>query len=221
MAPYYPVYLDLVGKPCVVIGGGDVAERKVRGLVECDAGVTVISPEATLGIRELAEQGGLIWEDREYRQGDLKGVFLAIAATDQSSVNQTIADEAANEGVILNVVDNASLCGFIAPAILRRGEVTVALSTGGASPALARKIRESLEHSDALEYANLAGILSLARGELKRQGVVVDPNRWQECISGELVSLVKAGKEQQALHKLMSNLVEGSQTTANSSASGA
>ena len=94
----------------------------------------------------------------------------------------------AREKVILNVVDNTPLCVFIAPAVVRRGEVTVALSTGGTSPALARKIKESIEVSEELEYAHLAGILASARKELKRRGVEVHPDRWQECINGELVA---------------------------------
>ena len=208
MPPYYPVYLDLRDKRCVVIGGGGVAERKVQGLLECDASVTVISPMVTAGIGERAAAGDLRWEAREYAGGDLKGVHLAIAATDQQQVNLDIAQEAAREKVILNVVDNPPLCTFIAPAVVRRGEVTVALSTGGASPALARKMRESLEASDILEYAHLAEVLSSARKELKRRAVQVHPDRWQECIDGALVSLVKAGKSEEALDRLMSQLTE-------------
>ena len=211
MAPYYPVFLELEGKPCTVIGGGEVAERKIQNLLECHARVTVVSPEATPSIREWASRGELQWRDRQYQPGDLKEAILAIAATDQEAVNQGVADEAAREGVILNVVDKPALCSFIAPAVVRRGEVMVAISTGGASPALARKLRESLEGSDALEYANLAGILSSARKELKRRRVEVHPDRWQECITSELVALVKDGKSQQALDQLIANLAKSGQ----------
>ena len=214
MAPYYPVFLDLNGRPCVLIGGGEVAERKIQSLLECHARVTVISPAVTSAIQERARIGELKWEAREYMEGDLKGVFLAIAATDQPAVNEAIAAEAGKEKVILNVVDNAPLCTFIAPSVMRRGEVTVALSTGGASPALARKMRESLEHSDEMEYAYLSGILSSARKELKRRRVEVHPDRWQECITGELVALVKSGRSQQALDQLIQQLLEGSQERA-------
>ena len=211
MAPYYPVFLDLEGKPCIVIGGGDVAERKIQNLLECHARVTVASPVATPSIREWAGRGELQWKAREYLEGDLKGAMLAIAATDQERVNEAVADEAAREGVILNVVDKPGLCTFIAPSIVRRGEVTVAVSTGGSSPALARKIREVLERSEVLEYAHLAGVLSSARKELKRRRVEVHPDRWQECINGDLVALVKDGKSQQALDQLISKLTETSQ----------
>ena len=206
MAPYYPVYLDLKGRPCVIIGGGEVAERKISNLLDCQAKLTIISPEVTRPIQEMASRAELEWLPREYRKGDLKGVFVAIAATDRQRVNQAIAKEAAIERVVLNVVDNTPLCTFIAPSIVKRGEVTVAVSTGGTSPALARKLRESLERSEALQYAPLAGILSLARKELKRRAVAVHPDRWQECISGELLALVNAGQEEQALEELLENL---------------
>jgi precorrin-2 dehydrogenase/sirohydrochlorin ferrochelatase len=211
MAPYYPVFLDLKGKPCVIIGGGEVAERKIQYLLECQATLTIISPEVTPGIKAKADSGEIRWLERKYIEGDLDGVVLAIAATDQRAVNIAIAEEASKKGVVLNVVDDAALCTFIAPAVVRQGEVTVALSTGGASPALARKLRESLEGNEVLEYAHLTGILSSARKELKRRRVTVHPDRWQECISSELVSMVKAGQEEQALRKLMADLLEGTQ----------
>ncbi len=214
MPPYYPVYLDIKGRSCVIIGGGEVAERKVHGLLDCGAKVSLISPEATSGIQEMAQDGGLQWEPREYRKGDLKGAFLAIAATDRREVNEAIAKEATFEKVVLNVVDNAPLCTFIAPSVVSRGDVTVAVSTGGASPALARKLRESLETSETMEYAHLAGILSSARKELKRRGLEVHPDRWQESIRYELVDLVKSGKSEQALEQLMSSLINGSRKSA-------
>ena len=202
MSAYYPVFLDLNGRSCVIIGGGEVAERKIKGLRECHARVTVISPEVTLGIEEMAGRDELEWIPREYVEGDLRGAFLAIAG------------EAETESVILNVVDNAPLCTFIAPSVLKRGEVTIAISTGGASPALARKLRESLEHSEVLGYASLAGVLSSARKEIKRRGIHVHPDRWQECISTDLVALVEAGRPQDALDMLLAMLVGDSQERA-------
>ena len=145
VAAYYPVFLNLKGRLCVVIGGGEVAERKVKGLLECEARVRIISPEVTPWLRDVAGQGEVDWLPREYREGDLKGAFLAIASTDRQPVNEAVAAEAAREKVVLNVVDNTPLCTFIAPSVVTRGDVTVAISTGGASPALARKLRESLE----------------------------------------------------------------------------
>ena len=209
MPQYYPVFLDLKGRKCVIVGGGEIAERKIAGLLECNASIAMISPEVTPGIRARAEAGDVRWEAREYVDGDLKGAFLAIASTDYESVNRAVHEEASREGIILNVVDRTALCSFIAPAVVRRGEVTVALSTGGASPALARKLRETLEKSEVLEYASLAGVLSSARAEIKRLGAAVHPDRWQECIDGDLLALVQAGKSDEALAGLLELLLDG------------
>ncbi len=209
MPQYYPVFLDLKDRLCVIVGGGEIAERKIAGLLECGASISMISPEVTPGIRARADAGDIRWEAREYADGDLKGAFLAIASTDDESVNRAVHDEASREGIVLNVVDRTALCSFIAPAVVRRGEVTVALSTGGASPALARKLRETLEKSQVLEYAALAGVLSSARAEIKRLGVNVHPDRWQECIDGELLAKVQAGGSDEALAGLVERLVNG------------
>jgi precorrin-2 dehydrogenase/sirohydrochlorin ferrochelatase len=208
MAPYYPIYLDLNGRACVIIGGGEVVERKIQYLLECGALITIVSPQVTPGIGDMADRGLVAWKPREYLEGDLKDAFIAIAGTDRRDVNKAVADEAGREKVVLNVVDDPQLCTFIAPSIVRKGDVTLAMSTGGASPALARKLRETLEHSPALEYAYLTGVLSRARGEIRRRGIAVHPDRWQECITPGLVSLVKDGKEEQALDQLLAGLME-------------
>ncbi len=214
MPPYYPVFLDLKGRACVIVGGGEIAERKIAGLLECGAVITMVSPQVTPGIRAHADAGDIRWEAREYVDGDLKGAFLAIASTDDEDVNRAVHEEASREGIVLNVVDRTALCSFIAPAVVRRGEVTVALSTGGASPALARKLRETLEKSEVLEYASLAGVLSSARAEIKRLGVAVHPDRWQECIDGELLALVQGGRSDEALARLLHMLVDGREQAA-------
>ena len=214
MPQYYPVFLDLKGRACVIVGGGEIAERKIANLLECGAVITMVSPQVTPGIRAHAEAGDIRWEAREYADGDLKGAFLAIASTDDEDVNKAVHEEASREGIVLNVVDRTALCSFIAPAVVRRGEVTVALSTGGASPALARKLRETLEKSEVLEYASLAGVLSSARAEIKRLGVAVHPDRWQECIDGELLALVQGGRSDEALARLLHMLVDGREQVA-------
>ncbi len=208
MAAYYPVFLDLKDKLCVIIGGGKIGEHKIRPLLECGARVTVVSPEVTEGIEEAARRGDITLLRRKYEEGDLKGSALAIAATDQRPVNKVIAAEAERERVVLNVVDDAELCTFIAPAIVKKGAVTVALSTGGASPALARKLREALESSDVLEYAELADVLSAARKKLRQRGITVDPDRWQECITGDLIDMVKSGRDEAAVEKVLAGLTQ-------------
>lgn len=209
MPVYYPVYLNLAGKQCLVFGGGTVAEGKIPNLLEAGARITVISPEVTPGIREIARRGDLAWKGREYRAGDLEGAFLAVAATNVRHVNQRIFWEAQKCGVLLNVVDDTPLCTFIAPSIVKRGPVTVAISTGGVSPALARKLRESLAYDPVLEWADLAGVLARARAEVKKRGAMVDPQRWQCCTTLELLQLAQTGQEDEALASLLSRLLDG------------
>jgi len=206
MAAYYPVFLDLKGRVCVIVGGGKVAEGKVRQLLESGATVTVVSPNATASIKDLANSGSLRWHPRKFEPGDVKNAYLAIAATDRPEVNRRVAEEADAGKVLLNVVDTPELCGFIAPSVVRRGDVVFAISTGGASPALARKLRESLEASELLDYAELAPLLSKARGEVKRRGLTVAPELWQRHIDMALVRLVRQGREEEALEGLLASL---------------
>ena len=177
--------------------------------MESSAEVTLISPDVTQRLQELAQAGRITWHPRRYRQGDLKGAFLAIAATDVRDVNQAIAAEAQEEKVVLNVVDDAPLCSFIAPSIVKRGDVTLAISTGGSSPALARKLKESIRDSDLLRYADLADVLSKARSLVKQQRMVVNADRWQEGITERLIDLVTSGRSEEALDELMSFLQGG------------
>lgn len=209
MPDYYPAFLNVMDRRCVVIGGGNVAEQKVHKLLECGARVVVISPRANAGVRALADEDRVAWVQRVYRAGDLEGAFLAIAATGDSKANRQIAQEAGERNVLLNVVDVTHLCTFIAPSVVRRGEVTVATTTGGASPALARKFREELSRSRLLEYADLAPLLAEARAELRRWGLKVHPDHWQKCISEELLDMVQAGLGQEAKQALMSSLLDG------------
>jgi siroheme synthase-like protein len=203
------VYLNLEGKQCVILGGGAVAEGKIAKLLEAGARITLISPEVTPFIRDAAQRGELEWHPRKYRPGDLAGAFLGVAATNVHSVSLHVFEEAEERGVLLNVVDDTPLCTFIAPSIVKRGAVTLAISTGGASPALARKVRESLAGSPALEWADMAGVLSRARREVKNRGLAVDPQRWQCCLTPNLLELSQAGREDEALDSLLSNLLDG------------
>jgi len=160
---YYPVYLDLRGRPCLVVGGGEIAARKVEGLLAAGARVTVVSPTLGPALTGLAETHEILHHARPYRPGDLAGVALAFAATDDPELHAAIAGEAAAAGVPLNVVDRPAFCTFIAPAILARGTVTLAISTGGASPALAAHLRRELEGVVGPEYALAAEILGKLR----------------------------------------------------------
>ena len=209
MTAYYPVYLNLQGRRCVIIGGGGVAEGKIARLLESGAEIRVISPDATPGIQRMADAGAIQWEPRPYRPGDLAGAFIAIAATNLREVNRRIFDEAEARGIMLNAVDDPPNCSFIAPSIVQRGPVTVAISTGGASPALARKLRESLQESGDLAWADLANVMAAARARLRQKGMLtaIDPERWQACITPQLLAMAQNGQESEALETLLTGLL--------------
>ena len=207
MPTFYPVFLNLTGRRCVIIGGGQIAEGKISKLLDSGAKIIVISPDATQGIRGFAERGQIELDLRKYQEGDLQGAFLAIAATNDRVVNQEIFEEAEKQGILLNAVDDMPRCTFIAPSIVERGPVTVAISTGGASPALARKLREKMEVSSALDWADATSILSKARQIIKDKQIAVDPQRWQCCMTDELLTMIQAGHENEALDLLMDLLL--------------
>lgn len=188
---YYPVFLDLRGRSCVVIGGGEEAERKALGLVEAGAHVTVICPEKSVAFEDMSAKGQITFHQRRYIHGDLAGVFLALSATtDDRRLSEEIAREAQVEKVLLNVVDVTNLCTWIFPAIVRRGEVTIAISTNGGSPAMARFLRSELDESLPKEYGMLAAILAEVRNELRRRHLRILPDAWQDALDSETMSLL-------------------------------
>ena len=211
MPRYYPAFIDVRGRRCVVIGGGALGEGKVVKLLECDARVIVIAPEVTSVVKGLAAKGKVEWLMRQYRSGDLAQAFIAIASTEDDEIDRQIYAEAEERNVLLNVVDVTHLCTFIAPSVARRGEVTVATSTGGASPALARTFREKLESSRILEYADLAPVLARGRAELRQRKLRVAPDHWQSCITEELLDLVQSGDETTAYKMLIDGLLAESE----------
>ena len=190
----------------MVVGGGELSEEKVVKLLECDASVVVVSSEVTDKVRELAEDGAVEWIQRDYEYGDLERAFIAISNTGNAESDRQIYEEAKERNVILNVVDVTHLCTFIAPSIVRRDPITLAVSTGGASPALARKMRETLAEAPALKWADLAGALGRARRVIKEQRTVIDPSRWQCVITEDLLELVQKGHEDQAVDIILSQL---------------
>ncbi|MHB8765308.1 MAG: precorrin-2 dehydrogenase/sirohydrochlorin ferrochelatase family protein, partial [Deferrisomatales bacterium] len=169
----FPVYLDLRGRRVVVVGGGEVGERKAEALLRAGARVTVVAPAATPGLRARAEAGELRWRARPYRVGDLEGAALAFAAVDDAAVGAEVAADARAAGVPVNVAGQPELGDFQVPATARRGRLQIAVSTGGASPAWARRIREDLEARFGPEYGRLFDALAAARGELL--AAVTDP----------------------------------------------
>lgn len=208
---YYPISLNIKSKRCVVIGGGEVAFRKVRMLLDFGGEVEVISPALCPALAALERDGKVKVTHRQYRTGDLEGAFVVIAATDSSPVNERVAQEAGDAKALLNVVDVPELSDFIVPSYLRRGDITVAVSTNGKSPALARRIRRELEEAFGGEYASLAEVVEEVRSELKAKGIAASAEAWQAALNlGELLDLLRGGNREGAKDRLMKALTEAS-----------
>ncbi len=166
----YLINLAVAGRVAVVVGGGEVAVRKARELIEANAAVTVVASEPCAAMRVLAESGAVAGAWREYRSTDLDGAFLAIAATNDAAVNARVSRDAQSLGVLVNVVDDPPLCSFTAPATLRRGRLTVAVSTDGGCPAFAGILREELEAEYGPEYAEVVDLMSRLRRRMIDRG---------------------------------------------------
>jgi len=200
---YYPVLLDLAGRRCLMVGGGSVAERRVDALLATGAQVTVISPRVTQPLAALAAEGRIGLESRGYREGDLAGTDLVFVATDAGEVNAAVAREARERGLWINAADDPAHCTFILPALVRRGDLTVAVATGGTSPALARAVREELEAYLTAEYATLAAIAAEARREVRAAGRVVTAEAWRRALGPEVRRLIVERGRDDAKHRLL------------------
>jgi siroheme synthase-like protein len=205
---YYPVFLDIAGKPAVVIGGGDVAHQKVKGLIDAGADVTVVGPELQPDLQSLAGDGKLRHIAREYRPGDLDGYFLAFVATDDRSINAAVATEARERRVLVNAVDDKPNCDFIMPAIAQRGSIIVAVSTSGTSPAMARKMREELETFLTEDYALMLDLAAEVREELLAEGVMAPPDVWNAALDADVKRLLGEGRREEAKDRLLQRLRE-------------
>ena len=166
--PFYIACLKLTSRKCLVVGGGEVGLEKVEGLLACSGEVTLIAPYAVQPLEQLAAEGSIRWERREYAgMEDLEGTFMVIAATDDTEVNIRIFDDAEERAMLVNVVDVPPLCNFILPAIVRTGPLAIAISTAGASPALAKRMKSEIAGLYGEDHARLAVILNEARGWAK------------------------------------------------------
>ena len=212
--PLYIACLRLSGRNCLVVGGGEIGLEKVEGLLACDADVTLIAPDAVAELAELAAEGSIAWERRAFSEGDLEGKFMAIAATDSTDVNISVYEAAERRAMLVNVVDVPPLCNFILPAIVRSGPLAIAISTAGASPALAKRMKRGIADTFGEPYARLAIMLNDARGWAKGnlptyqdrkeffEGIVNgDPDPIElvrEGREGEVLALIEAAKESHA-----------------------
>jgi len=190
---YYPVYLDISNRKCIVIGGGDVAERKVVRLLECGASVSVVAKALTDPLMKLSREKRIAYLGDGYEARHLKGAFLVIGATDRPEVNRRIFEDARQEGILVNIVDEPSLCDFIIPAVFQREDLTVAVSTGGKSPALARRIREDLEGRYGPEYGVLLRIMGKIRKKVleKREGSEANRRIFEDLLESPLLARIR------------------------------
>jgi precorrin-2 dehydrogenase / sirohydrochlorin ferrochelatase len=196
--PFYIACLKLSGRRCVVVGGGEIGLEKVEGLLACDAEVTVIAPDAGPELEKLADEGSIRWERRTYAgQSDLEGVFLVIACTDDTDVNIGVYDDAERRAMLVNVVDVPPLCNFILPAIVRTGPLAIAISTAGASPALAKRMKAEVAELFGEEYAQLAIMLNDVRGWAKGTLATYQDRKafFEGIVNGEPdpIALLRAG----------------------------
>lgn len=213
---YYPVFLDIAGKPVVVIGGGNIALGKVEGLLDAGAAVTVVSPELLPRLRELVDEGQVAHVNREYESGDLEGFTLAFVATDDRSTNAAVTQEGRERRVMVNAVDDPPNCDFIMPGIVRRGDLIVAISTSGGSPAMARKFREQLEAFLTEEDSQLLDLATVVRQEFRDRKITVKPcprcdrnanDIWNAALDANIKRLLGEGKRAEAKERLAKYLL--------------
>lgn len=207
---FYPIFLDLRERECVVVGGGEVATRRIEALLKAGASVTVISPEVTETIRRWEREGRVRHSRRPYRKGDLGKAFLVYAATGNAQVDAEIAEEARSGGALLNAVDRPALCDFITPALLERGDLIIAISTGGKSPGVAKKLREELERIVGPECEEALELVSRVRRSLKARPLSGEARRevLAALMESPLIDLLRQGNVE-AVQSLLRQVTGG------------
>jgi precorrin-2 dehydrogenase/sirohydrochlorin ferrochelatase len=193
---YYPAYLDLRERPCVVIGGGRVAERKTLALLEAGADVTIISPALTPKLRELSDSGKITHLQKQYEEQDLSGEYLVIAATPSAAVNTLVAQACKKKHTLVNVASPPEESSFIVPSVVERGDLLIAISTSGASPALAKKVRQDIERKYGTEYEIFLEELLAIRKRILEE-IPDESNRgqvFQAIVDSDVLELIRQGK---------------------------
>ena len=205
--PQYPVNLVLDGRRCLVVGGGKVALRKVQGLLACGGRVRVVAPRIDAELRTME---AVTFDERPWRPEDLDGVWLVIAATDDPAVNRAVYDAGQQAGVWVNGADDPANCSFTLPSVVRRGDLQVAVSTGGRSPALASWLRRRFEAEIGPEYATLLDLLATERDGLKAAGRSTEGLDWQSALDSDMLDLIRTGDLAHARERLQTCLSSSS-----------
>jgi precorrin-2 dehydrogenase/sirohydrochlorin ferrochelatase len=190
---YYPVHLDMTNKRCVVVGGGDIAERKVERLLECGAQVTIVSKSLTPVLKARKKTGQMDHIDRDYEDQTLDGAFMVIGATDRNDVNERISKDAVARGLLVNIVDDPDRCNFILPSLVQQGDLSIAISTGGKSPALAKKLRKELEKQYGPEYQTLLVIMGVLRKRILARDQRVADNKavFEDLVHSDILQAIR------------------------------
>ena len=207
---YYPVNLDIRNRKCLVVGGGSVGTRKAKGLLACGAVVTVVGPKISRHLRTLAGPKDLCLLSRPYRTSDLDDMFLVIGATDDEAVNRRIGQEAGQRGILCNIADQPERCNFILPAVVRRGELVIGISTSGLSPATSKHLRKKLEMQFGEEYADFLKLMGAIRHQLLSQSRAPESHKaqFEELIRSDLIDLVRDNRTEEIdrlLRRLLGN----------------
>lgn len=201
---YYPVFLKLAGRKCLVVGGGSVAERKVQALARCGADIHLVSPELTPGLKEMSDTGRINYRAGFYHTTDLEDAFLVISATDDDGINSVVAVDCAARNIAINVVDDPDRCSFVVPSVVHRGDFKLAISTGGNSPHLARVIRQELECTYGSQFEDFVDFLGRVRKQVLQ--TVSDPERRREILNNlvdsETMDMLKQGDLERAKERV-------------------
>ena len=208
---YYPINLDIQNRNCLVVGGGGVGTRKVRTLLDCGARVTVVSREVSDRLQDLASSGEIELEQRAYRSDDLSGMFLVIGATNDEKLNRQISSDADRLNTLCNIADRPEVCNFILPAIVHRDDLVITISTSGQSPALAKKLRKTLENQFGEEYGVLLRLMGAIRKKLLRQAHQPEVHKplFEHLIDSDLIGMIQANKIEDINRLLFDILGEG------------
>ena len=205
---YYPIFLDIKNRKCLVVGGGSVATRKIGTLLDCGAKVTVVSPKVTDKLRKMADEGLLTLHKRPYESADLEDMFFVIGATDKANLNTKIYRDAERLGKLCNIADKPEVCNFILPSIINRGDLTIAVSTSGKSPAFAKKLRKDLERQFGEEYADFLALMGEIRKKLLKETHDPEAHKplFEKLISEGLLDKIKS-RDTEAIDALLYDIL--------------
>jgi precorrin-2 dehydrogenase / sirohydrochlorin ferrochelatase len=211
MMRYFPIQLDIRGRRCLVVGGGGVGTRKAESLLACGGAVTVVSPAATEALQHLAARGELTLLLREYDSVDLQGVFLVIGATDDETLNRRVSADAERRGVLCNIADRPEKCNFILPAVVQRGDLVITVSTSGQSPALAKKLRRSLQAQFGDEYAVLLDLMGAIRRRLLAEAHAPEEHKpiFERLVHSDILTWIREGRRYEVDRLLAEVLGDG------------